>query len=66
MAKRKCSFCGLDIASGTGTIYAQSDGTVYVFCTRKCETNMIKLKRGRRTTRWTEKFQAEKKKKGGA
>ena len=57
--KRKCSFCGDDIEPGTGKMFVKKDGTVLNFCTNKCYKNMIELKRGPRTTAWTEKFAVE-------
>jgi len=45
MEERKCSFCNRKIEAGTGKIYAKKDGTVYYFCSSKCEKNMIELGR---------------------
>ncbi|MCL2143263.1 MAG: 50S ribosomal protein L24e [Methanomassiliicoccaceae archaeon] len=59
--KRNCSFCGLEIEPGTGKMFVKKDGTVLNFCTSKCYKNMIELRRVPRTTRWTKKFEAEKK-----
>ncbi|MCL2785709.1 MAG: 50S ribosomal protein L24e [Methanomassiliicoccaceae archaeon] len=59
--KRNCSFCGADIEPGTGKMFVKRDGTVLNFCTSKCYKNMIELKRVPRTTRWTKKFETEKK-----
>jgi len=49
----ECSFCGKELGEGTGKIYVKKDGTVLFFCSRKCEVNMIKLKRNPRKTKWT-------------
>jgi len=57
---RKCSFCGRDIAPGTGKMYVKKDGTVYYFDTNRCYKNMIELKRVPRTTKWTQKAHDEK------
>ncbi|MFH0961941.1 MAG: 50S ribosomal protein L24e [archaeon] len=52
----KCSFCGKTVAKGTGKICVKSDGTIYLFCSRKCESNLVKLGRKPEKTRWTEQF----------
>jgi len=49
----ECNFCGKKIEIGTGKIYAKKDGTAYHFCSNKCETNLIKLKRKPVKTKWT-------------
>lgn len=49
---KKCSFCGSNIEPGTGKMYVKKDGTVYFFCSSKCEKNMLKLRRNPRTTEW--------------
>ena len=59
--KRTCSFCGCSIEPGTGKMFVKKDGTVLSFCTSKCYKNMIELKRVPRTTRWTKKYETEKK-----
>lgn len=58
--KSKCAFCGEDIEPGTGTMYVRKDGTVYYFCSKKCQKNMLVLKRKPRTTRWTALYKKEK------
>lgn len=55
MEERMCSFCNTTIAPGTGKIYAKKDGTVYYFCSSKCEKNMIKLGRVPRRVEWAKK-----------
>lgn len=35
----KCSFCGSEIARGRATILAKKDGTLYYYCSSKCEKN---------------------------
>ena len=52
----KCSFCGNDIAKGTGLMFVRKDGSVLNFCGRKCEKNLLKLGRKPRTTKWTLEF----------
>ncbi|HDM23295.1 MAG: 50S ribosomal protein L24e [Methanomicrobia archaeon] len=57
---RICSFCGKEIEPGTGVMYVRKDGTVFTFCSSKCERNMIKLKRKSRKVEWTEAYRKEK------
>jgi large subunit ribosomal protein L24e len=49
----KCSFCGENLEQGSGKIYAKKDGTVFYFCSGKCEKNLIVLKRKPVKTKWT-------------
>jgi len=51
--RRICSFCGSEIEPGTGKIYVRKDGTIYHFCSSKCQKNMLKLKRTPRKIKWT-------------
>ncbi|MCD6411879.1 MAG: 50S ribosomal protein L24e [Thermoplasmata archaeon] len=51
--RRICSFCGNEIEPGTGKLYIRKDGTIYHFCSSKCQKNMLKLKRIPRKVRWT-------------
>ena len=55
--KRSCSFCGQDIEPGTGKMYVKKDGTRYLFCSGKCQKNMVVLKRVNRNVRWTTHFE---------
>ena len=57
--KRTCSFCGQDIEPGTGKMYVKRDGTRYMFCSNKCQKNMIELKRVNRNVKWTEAFEKQ-------
>jgi len=52
----ECSFCGKQIEPGTGMLYVKKDGTVLYFCSHKCRTNMIKLKRVPRRVRWSGRY----------
>ncbi|MEA2045899.1 MAG: 50S ribosomal protein L24e [Euryarchaeota archaeon] len=54
MEERMCSFCNKIIEPGTGKLYARRDGTVYYFCSSKCEKNM-KLGRAPRRVEWAKK-----------
>ncbi len=58
-----CSFCGKSINPGTGKMYVKKDGTVFNFCSSKCQN--IQIKRGfkARITPWTKMFQTAKKSK---
>ncbi len=63
----KCSFCGDDLLRGSGLMYVKRDGTVYFFCRRKCEKNLLKLRRNPRKIEWTsahEKWKGTAKKEG--
>ena len=42
---RTCSFC-------TGKMYVKKDGSIYFFCSSKCEKNMIQLGRVPRKVKW--------------
>lgn len=52
----KCTFCGKNIAIGTGKMFVKTDGKILYFCSMKCEKNMIKLGRKPRRTKWTDEF----------
>jgi len=51
--KRICAFCGYEIEPGTGKMVVRKDGRVLYFCSRKCEKNMLELKRNPRRVKWT-------------
>ncbi|HID25636.1 MAG TPA: 50S ribosomal protein L24e [Thermoplasmata archaeon] len=51
--RRICSFCGNEIEPGTGKLYIRKDGTIYHFCSSKCQKNLLKLKRIPRKVRWS-------------
>ena len=51
----KCSFCGVDIEKGTGIMFVKKDGKILNFDKRKCEKNMLKLKRKPVNTVWVRK-----------
>src|SRR5512136_1878753 len=54
--RRSCSFCGNEIEPGTGKMFIKKEGTVFVFCSSKCQLNMLKLGRVPRWTPWTQAF----------
>ncbi len=60
MEIRKCSFCSESIEPGTGKMSIRNDGTVYYFCSSKCENNM-KLGRVPRKVKWVTKEKKGKK-----
>ncbi|MGH7339367.1 MAG: 50S ribosomal protein L24e [Candidatus Rokuibacteriota bacterium] len=51
-----CTFCGDDIPPGTGKMYVKKDGTIFYFCSSKCQRNQIHLKRVPRRVRWTKRY----------
>ncbi|MEM3403909.1 MAG: 50S ribosomal protein L24e [Nitrososphaeria archaeon] len=55
LSTKKCSFCGLEIAQGTGLGFIKNDGSIFWFCSSKCRKNMLKLKRDPRKLKWTSK-----------
>ncbi len=59
-SKHICSFCGREIEPGTGKMYILKDGTVYYFCSSKCQKNMLNLKRIPRKVKWTQAYRREK------
>jgi len=54
--RRSCSFCGNEIEPGTGKMFIRKDGTVFLFCSHKCQANLLKLGRVPRWTPWTQAF----------
>jgi large subunit ribosomal protein L24e len=50
-----CSFCKNPIPLGTGKMYVKTSGEIFYFCSKKCEKNMLKLKRIPRKVKWTKK-----------
>jgi len=52
-----CTYCKHGIEPGTGTNYIKNDGTILTFCSRKCEKNMVALKRNARTRKWTKQYE---------
>ncbi|MBS7287282.1 MAG: 50S ribosomal protein L24e [Candidatus Freyarchaeota archaeon] len=57
MKKYSCSFCGRDIAPGTGISYVRRDGVVLRFCSSKCRKNALNLSRKPRKFKWTEFYE---------
>ena len=51
----KCSFCSNDVKEGTGVLVVDKNGKTFSFDSRKCEKNMLQLKRDPRNFKWTGK-----------
>jgi len=49
----ECSFCGGEIAPGTGSVYVRRDGRVLRFCSSKCRKSLINLNRDPRKFKWS-------------
>ena len=43
----KCYFCSRKITSGTGKMLVKNDGTVYYWCSSKCEKNYLLGREGK-------------------
>ncbi len=56
-----CDFCGTAIEPGTGKMYVKKDGTVFRFCSSKCQNAQIKRNFKARITPWTKLFKTLKK-----
>lgn len=48
-----CSFCGHPVRFGTGKMYVKKDAKILWFCSRRCEKNLLKLKRSPRDSGYT-------------
>ena len=59
VTRRKCTFCGVEIEPGTGKMFIKKDGTIFHFCSSKCEKSQVKLKRVPRRVEWTERYVRE-------
>jgi large subunit ribosomal protein L24e len=62
----KCTFCGMSAEKGTGKMFVYASGKIAYFCSGKCETNLIKLKRKPLKTKWTALYRKEHKKDGSS
>jgi len=56
----ECSFCGEKLKPGTGLLFVKKDGTPFFFCSRKCEKNLLVLKRKPIATKWTTSYRLSK------
>jgi large subunit ribosomal protein L24e len=57
----KCSFCSKTIKTGTGKMFVKNDGTIYYWCSKKCEKN-FGMGRSSKKVKWIIKKQSPKKK----
>jgi len=57
--KMKCSFCDKTIKSGTGKMFVKNDGTIYYWCSMKCEKN-FKMGRNPKKLKWAKKPRLKK------
>jgi len=57
----KCSFCGSKLKPGTGKMFVKRDGKILYFCSKKCEKNMLKLRRNPSKVKWVTKTKKERK-----
>lgn len=51
-----CSFCGKHFPKATGKMYVKKEGTIFLFCSGKCEKNMLMLGRKPRDVGWTAEY----------
>ncbi len=58
--RRVCTFCGVEIEPGTGSMYIKKDGVIYNFCSSKCHKNLVHMGRVPRRTTWTRYYEREK------
>ncbi|MBN2101708.1 MAG: 50S ribosomal protein L24e [Candidatus Aenigmarchaeota archaeon] len=52
----KCSFCNETISKTAGKMFVKTDGTIFYFCSSKCQNN-YKLKRNPKNIGWVRKKQ---------
>ena len=52
----RCSFCGENIAAGTGMCFVKKEGKILNFCSSKCRKNLLKLKRNPIHVKWTKYY----------
>ncbi len=50
----KCSFCSNAAGVGTGKMVIDKTGKINWFCSRKCEKNLLKLRRDPRKFKWAQ------------
>jgi large subunit ribosomal protein L24e len=55
-----CSFCGESVAKGTGLMYVYKSGRIAWFDSKKCEKNLLVLKRKPRKFKWTKSYEKGK------
>jgi large subunit ribosomal protein L24e len=47
-----CSFCGKEVPKGSEYVFAKKDGTILMFCSSKCKSNQLGLKRVGKKAPW--------------
>lgn len=57
----KCSFCNMEIPKGGAYIFAKRDGTTVSFCSSKCKSNQLGLKRVGKKSPWVRRRKAASK-----
>ncbi len=57
----ECAFCGEKLKPGTGFLFVKKDGSALFFCKRKCEKNLLVLKRSPVAQKWTKAHRDSKK-----
>lgn len=55
----KCSFCKATIRRGTGKMFVKNDGTIFYWCSSKCQKN-FKLGRSAKKVEWVKKTKKSK------
>jgi large subunit ribosomal protein L24e len=50
----KCSFCGSALNPGSGKMFVKNDGTIFYYCSSKCEKNM-RMGRDPKKRKWSRK-----------
>ncbi|BBD71637.1 50S ribosomal protein L24e [Sulfodiicoccus acidiphilus] len=53
VAIRNCSFCGHQIAPGTGLMHIKNDGTILWFCSSRCRKYMLEYGKDPKKLKWT-------------
>ena len=56
----KCTFCGEILKPGTGKMFVKKDAKILYFCSKKCEKNMLKLKRKPYNIKWSGRYKKQK------
>lgn len=49
----RCNFCKQELERGTGKIVVQKDGKILYFDSKKCEKNLLKLRRDPNRFKWS-------------
>jgi len=50
----KCSFCGSALNPGSGKMFVKNDGTIFYYCSSKCQKNM-QMGRESKKIKWARK-----------